>query len=1360
MATNTRRDVELRITANDQPVEDLIGAFERLLKTQNDLVKSGDITQRSYRELKADLTELQAIGQQLASRGALLDYFRTQSDALQTLSGRLDAAKTKLAEVRASQASSGTVTKAQAKELQGLQTAVDKTQEKFDRLSNRVAETRTQLTRLGMGDVDAAQQQLIATADRVGAAIQTATDQVRGYDAALREKRAAEAAAAQSARELAEATERQRTLDAQVAQTATRRIAQERAEAAAAREAARAIAEGNAARRTRLAQAVEVFVQSEALRIERERTTEAQRRLAVERQQAAAARETARALAAENAARRSRLAQSVDVFANASAQNLRRPTARADVVGLGDLATGVRDLDRTRRGLLEVEGAANRAGRGFQFFRDEGRTTLSLTQRLRGQVLALGAAYVGFYQTISTAQRALTVASERQAALRKLAVANGNDLTRAAEDYAYVREQALRLGLAFTDLAKNYGDIRVAGTQAGLSLEQQRTIFESFAEAARVFNLSAENTNGIFKALEQILSKGSIQMEELRGQLGDRLTGVFTQAAKAIGLTTAELVKLIENGGLSSKALVAIGEQFRELVADQLPTATQSFEATIERLRTRFEDFLERIANSGFKQAVTDLAADLSTFFESDDGERFAQRIATGFSIVVNVLRAVVEHGGTLYTLFKAYLALRLGQWFAGVASAAAQTVAQIRLLRTEAAAGTATVRTFGAALSSLAGGLIGVALYAVAEAIFAITRRAREAREATEALNDALRQLRTREGDALDSAIGAQRASLDEMQDQVVKATETLAAAEKRLASAQATYAVSGGADTPGMRGNALGSEVSQARAEVERARTELQTLRRNAIDLQIGIQTAEFRSNAARAKDVADGAKRLAALDAELNATGNAQKLASDKAYFKSKADELRAAEKLLSRISEEQQDEDTRATLERLRLRVGKARAALYGIETADGGDKKAADKAARAAETARKRDARAEIREAQQIADERARLNEQADAKVRELNKALAKSDADELRSRLDQIGIEIDKRREELTSLVNQLAANGDIARAAQVEDELGKLDVLQKQQEVQARLEVGQARLNQLQAALSAEIEAANAKMQVGVSTELEGRREILSIQQRYQASILAAITNLRALLTSLPQDVFQQLGGAELLAQLDGLQTKTENFKTRIRSLGEEVRRFADDNLVQWVDGFVNAFAELGKGIAGLIQGVNDAGDAWVAFRDAARSAIADTLVEVGKLILRYILLRALSSLSGSSNSFLTAIGNAAGASVGSQHSGGIVRHARPKRFVPAEWFARARRYHNGGVAGLAPNEVPTVLETGEEVLTRRDPRHSANGGGRTPIQLNIINQIDSGSVVQQGLKTAPGQESFYNFLRANKSKVKSVLA
>lgn len=81
--------------------------------------------------------------------------------------------------------------------------------------------------------------------------------------------------------------------------------------------------------------------------------------------------------------------------------------------------------------------------------------------------------------------------------------------------------------------------------------------------------------------------------------------------------------------------------------------------------------------------------------------------------------------------------------------------------------------------------------------------------------------------------------------------------------------------------------------------------------------------------------------------------------------------------------------------------------------------------------------------------------------------------------------------------------------------------------------------------------------------------------------------------------------------------------------------------------------------------------------------------------------------------------------------HSGGVAGEPAPRRPVPLRVFAGAPRLHSGGIPGLAPGEVPTILQEGEEVLTRRDPRHRRNGGGMPPLVVNIQTQ-DVGSFMR----------------------------
>lgn len=115
--------------------------------------------------------------------------------------------------------------------------------------------------------------------------------------------------------------------------------------------------------------------------------------------------------------------------------------------------------------------------------------------------------------------------------------------------------------------------------------------------------------------------------------------------------------------------------------------------------------------------------------------------------------------------------------------------------------------------------------------------------------------------------------------------------------------------------------------------------------------------------------------------------------------------------------------------------------------------------------------------------------------------------------------------------------------------------------------------------------------------------------------------------------------------------------------------------------------------------------------------------------------------------------------------HSGGIAGSGNRSRAASPAWFTNAARYHGGGIAGLRPNEVPAILERGEEILTRNDSRHAFNGGGgegggsEPAINLKNVNVFDAADMLQGALSSRVGERVLINFVRRNASVFKAAL-
>lgn len=131
-----------------------------------------------------------------------------------------------------------------------------------------------------------------------------------------------------------------------------------------------------------------------------------------------------------------------------------------------------------------------------------------------------------------------------------------------------------------------------------------------------------------------------------------------------------------------------------------------------------------------------------------------------------------------------------------------------------------------------------------------------------------------------------------------------------------------------------------------------------------------------------------------------------------------------------------------------------------------------------------------------------------------------------------------------------------------------------------------------------------------------------------------------------------------------------------------------------------------------------------WESFGGAAVNAlskIGDKLLEMATDQLINNILR--SIIGGFAGGFGGSIN--AGQTTGFFfHDGGVVGSGGAARKVSSMVFAGAPRYHNGGVAGLKPDEVPAILQRGELVIPRSAANQNApaaGGEGAAPVTIMI---------------------------------------
>ena len=212
-----------------------------------------------------------------------------------------------------------------------------------------------------------------------------------------------------------------------------------------------------------------------------------------------------------------------------------------------------------------------------------------------------------------------------------------------------------RYGLELTSTTASYTKFSAAVKGSSIEGEQARAIFESFSGASSKLGLSADETAGIFKALEQMISKGKIQAEELRGQLGDRMSGSFRLFAAAMGVSTAQLDAMLKSGEvLAEDVLPKVSNRLNETWNLDKTTKIDSVTAAQNRLTTVWTSFLDDLASDkGVMDGLADAMEGLGVVLEFVLDTLFAKG-TDGISVIADL-------GDILYALFGIFESLTSG---------------------------------------------------------------------------------------------------------------------------------------------------------------------------------------------------------------------------------------------------------------------------------------------------------------------------------------------------------------------------------------------------------------------------------------------------------------------------------------------------------------------------------------------------------------------------------------------------------------------------------------------------------------------------------------------------------------------------
>lgn len=264
--------------------------------------------------------------------------------------------------------------------------------------------------------------------------------------------------------------------------------------------------------------------------------------------------------------------------------------------------------------------------------------------------LGLGLSAAGF---VAFAKQAGDAAMQLDRLENRFRAATGS-FEAGRRELEFVRQVAGRLGLDLMSAADSYSSLTAAAAGTSLAGQGVRDVFESVAQTSAILGLSSEQTQGALLALEQMMSKGTVQAEELKGQLGERIPGAFRIAAEAMGVTTAELGKMLEQGQVvADDFLPKFATALRNNYQGEIPEHVKA----LNTLKTEFFEFSSTLGRAGVQDtvvwglttatealgsmrgAVDDLSAAFLEFPEDNGLTRTMEFIARGSNQIVDFVR-------------------------------------------------------------------------------------------------------------------------------------------------------------------------------------------------------------------------------------------------------------------------------------------------------------------------------------------------------------------------------------------------------------------------------------------------------------------------------------------------------------------------------------------------------------------------------------------------------------------------------------------------------------------------------------------------------------------------------------------------
>ena len=230
-----------------------------------------------------------------------------------------------------------------------------------------------------------------------------------------------------------------------------------------------------------------------------------------------------------------------------------------------------------------------------------------------------------------------------------------------AAQMQFLRSEIARTSSAIEPALQSYKKLAASTRNTTLEGKFTNDLTSALMQAGTVFGLTGEELEGSILAISQVAGKGVVSMEELRGQLAERIPGAFQIAARSMGVTEQELFKLISTGQLAATDFLP---KFAAQLSSETGGGVAGASNTVQAALTRLNNAITEIQVAAGKEFQGVLAMGMNVL---GGALSVASKYAGGFITVMQIAAGVA-----LSYAAPAMWAFAKGLWQIPLASVAA----------------------------------------------------------------------------------------------------------------------------------------------------------------------------------------------------------------------------------------------------------------------------------------------------------------------------------------------------------------------------------------------------------------------------------------------------------------------------------------------------------------------------------------------------------------------------------------------------------------------------------------------------------------------------------------------------------------